>query len=85
MTKHQRIEALDIASAYDIKVIATWWDPFQNVAWKVLKSYKKLSDEQYYYLSHNKFLQEKKEIIKGKEIILTISELGKSKLLSLKK
>lgn len=84
MTKAERIEALDIASQFDIETISTWWSPIQKVAWKVLESEQKLSGEQYYYLSRNKYLQVKEEPIKGEKVILMISETGKEKLLSLK-
>jgi hypothetical protein len=84
MTKAERIEALEIASQFDIETISTWWSPIQKVAWKVLESEQTLSGEQYYYLSMNKYLQVKEEPIKGEKVILTISETGKQKLLSLK-
>lgn len=84
MKKVERIEALEIALNYDIKVILSWWNPFQNVQWQVLKSRKILSYEQYRYLSHNKFLEVKSEPKIGEEVILTISNAGKEKLTSLK-
>jgi hypothetical protein len=83
MKKNERIEALKIAKNYDIKVIRTWWNPYQNVSWQVLRSKKKLSDDQYYYLSNNKLLKPKEEIKEGEEIVLTISDLGLSKLAAL--
>ena len=46
MTKLERIEALEIALKYEIKTILSWWNPFQNVQWAVLKSRKKLTNEQ---------------------------------------
>ncbi len=85
MTKLERIEALEIALKYEIKTILSWWNPFQNVQWAVLKSRKKLTNEQYYYLSKNKFLEVKSEPIKDKEVILTISDIGREKLVNLKK
>ena len=84
MTKAERIEALEIASKYDIKTVLSWWNPFQNVQWSVLKSRKKLSFDQYRYLSNNKLLEVKSEPKKGEEVILTISNVGREKLLSLK-
>lgn len=84
MTKAERIEALEIASKYEIKTVLSWWNPFQNVQWSVLKSRKKLTDKQYYYLSNNKLLEVKFEPKKGEEIILTISQVGREKFLSLK-
>lgn len=84
MTKSERIEALEIASKYEIKTILSLWNPFQNVQWSVLKSRKKLTNEQYYYLSKNKLLEVKSEPKKGEEVILTISNVGREKLLSLK-
>ena len=83
MTKSERIEALEIASKYEIKTILSWWNPLQNVQWSVLKSRKKLTNEQYYYLSKNKLLEVKSEPKKGEEVILTISNVGREKLLSL--
>lgn len=85
MTKSERIEALEIALKYEIKTILSWWAPFQNVKWSVLKSRKKLTNEQYYYLTKNEFLEVKSEPKEGKEVILTISNIGREKLLSLKK
>ena len=84
MTKQERIEALEIASEYKIKTILSWWNPFQNVQWSVLKSRKKLTNKQYYYLSNNNLLEVKSEPKKGEEVILTISNIGREKLLSLK-
>lgn len=84
MTKAERIEALEIASKYEIKTVLSWWNPFQNVQWSVLKSRKKLTDKQYYYLSNNKLLEVKSEPKKGEEVILAISNVGREKLLSLK-
>lgn len=84
MTKLERIEALEIASKYEIKTVLSWWNPFQNVQWSVLKSRKKLTNKQYYYLSNNKLLEIKSEPKKGEEVILTISNTGREKLLSLK-
>ena len=85
MTKLERIKALEIALKYEIRTILSWWNPFQNVQWSVLKSRKKLTNEQYYYLSKNKFLEIKSELKKGEEVILTISNLGIEKLATLKK
>lgn len=84
MTKAERIEALEIASKYNIKTVLSWWNPFQNVQWSVLKSRKKLSYDQYRYLSKNKLLEVKSEPKKGEEVVLTISNVGREKLLSLK-
>lgn len=84
MKKSERIEALEIASKYDIKTVLSWWNPFQNVQWSVMKSRKKLTYDQYRYLSNNRFIEVKSEPNKGKEIILKISNLGKDKLISLK-
>lgn len=80
----EKFQALEIASKHNIRTVLSWWNAFSNVQWEVLKSSKKLSHEQYYYLSHNKLIEPKKEIKKGEEIILKISELGKSKLLKMK-
>ncbi len=79
----ERIEALNIASKYEIKVAQSWWNPFSNVEWVVLKSRKKLSPEQYGYLSNNKLIELKEEIKEGEVAILKISEQGKQKLIQL--
>ncbi len=85
MTKIERIEALEIASKYNIKTLLSWWNPFQNVQWSVLKSIKKLTNDQYYYLTKNKFLVVVSEPKKGEEVVLSISTLGREKLQLLKK
>lgn len=82
MKKQDRITALEIANKHEIIVRKTWWNPFQNVEWCVLNSKFKLTYDQYYYLSHNKFLKPKLETKEGEEVILIISELGKDRLQS---
>lgn len=84
MKKKEKIEALEIALKYEIKAVRTWWNPFQNVQWSVLKSRKKLSDKQYYYLSNNKLVEIRSEHRIGEEVILTISNIGREKLRLLK-
>lgn len=83
MKLEERIQALLIASKYDIEVHRCWWSPYRNVTWKVLKSYKKLTADQYGYLSNNKLLKEKEIIEKGNIVILTISDIGKEKIIQL--
>lgn len=79
LTKKERIDALEIAKKHDIKVVNSWWSPFQNVQWQILKSKKVLSDLQYAYLSNNKFIEEKRIVKKGECAILTISDAGIAK------
>ena len=83
MTIEERMQALQIACRYEIRAITNWCDPFNMVQWSVLKSKKKLSDKQYAYLTNNKLLEVKSEPKKGQEVILTISDKGREKLLSL--
>ena len=85
MTKKERIEALEIASKYEILVELAWWSPFQNVMWRVLESEKQLTPEQYDYLSNNKLLKIKSNIIENEKAILEITNMGKERLLKLSK
>lgn len=83
MKKIERIEALEICTKFDIEVIQSWWNPFQNVQWNVLESKKKLTYDQYKYLSNNNLIEVKSEPVKDQKVIMTISDVGKEKLQSL--
>jgi predicted kinase len=84
MRRQERIEALEIAKSKQIEVVVCWWNPFQNVQWKVLNSRKKLTNDQYFYLSNNGLLKKVSEPDPGKKVILSISDKGIEKLSSLK-
>lgn len=80
MIKKDRIEALETVLDRDVIVESQWWDWVTPVRWRVTDSKYSLSEEQYSYLTRNRYLEVKDEPVFKEKVILRISEAGKQRL-----